>query len=240
MSYATTYHATLSTYFVEYFDHSAEQARLFDVTLHVARDGHGQPPTGPWFGPVEAHDYRLHYLDDPGVFEVIRVPTAWRGDPKALRRDLRQVVDQTWSQRNLVALEWGDTPSTPAPGPMSPPHPRSRIIDETHTPNTYSSTVQIDGPDEHVLLKVTAFPWWQATVDGLPTVHRMVAPNFMAVPVPEGRHEVSFVFRRPAAQRWGALWTALGGLLLVVASVSRDRSRLPGGSPAQAPSPDQA
>ena len=240
MSYATTYHATLSTYFVEYFDHSAEQARLFDVTLHVAREGHGQPPTGPWFGPVEAHDYRLHYLDDPGVFEVIRIPVEWRGNPKALRRRLRRVVGQTWAERNLVALAWDDTTSTPAPGPLTPPDPASRIIDASHAPDTYTAEVQVAGPGEHVLLKVTAFPWWQASVDGAPVSPRMVAPNFMAVPVPEGHHEVTFAFRRPAAQRWGAVWTALGGLLLLVGSLSRDRRPLPGESLALAPSPDRA
>jgi hypothetical protein len=46
-----------------------------------------------------------------------------------------------------------------------------------------------------VLLKVSYDPRWTATVDDKPVATQMVAPSFVAVPVPAGGHSVSFAYQ---------------------------------------------
>ena len=49
------------------------------------------------------------------------------------------------------------------------------------------------------------FPWWRATLDGEPVSITHVAPNFMAVRVPSGHHEITFEYINPAFQKYLAL-----------------------------------
>ncbi|MEN0067508.1 MAG: YfhO family protein [Myxococcota bacterium] len=232
MSYATTFHATHSTYFVEYFDHSVEHAQLFGVDLRIARSA--SPPGDGWIARPSRGDYRLHELDDVGYFDIIRIPAVWSGDPKELRTRIRGAVGRTWRTRNLVALEPGPIHTPPLPV-LEPPSAHSRVRSERISPNRYAASVVVTESGEHVLLKVSAFPWWHVSVDGVEVRPQVVMPNFMAVPVTPGQHEVQFVFHRPALQRFGSLLSLLAMLGLILGAVSRYRRPPHVGSEASAP-----
>ena len=70
-------------------------------------------------------------------------------------------------------------------------------------PASYEARVRSEGGVAHVLLKVNAFPWWTAFVDDVEVPIRHVAPNFMAVAVPEGIHTVRWQFTNPILQKVG-------------------------------------
>ena len=44
------------------------------------------------------------------------------------------------------------------------------------------------------MLKTSFDPRWRATVDGLPAEPFMIAPSYVAVLVPEGKHDVEFEY----------------------------------------------
>jgi uncharacterized membrane protein YfhO len=45
-----------------------------------------------------------------------------------------------------------------------------------------------------VLLKTSFDPRWRVTVDGNPAEPQMIAPSFVGVTVPSGRHRVTFTY----------------------------------------------
>ena len=65
-----------------------------------------------------------------------------------------------------------------------------------------------------LLLKTNMFPWWHAYVDDkeIPIVH--VAPNFMAIPLPQKSARIRFVFTNPSWQKVGAVFSfvCMGGI----------------------------
>lgn len=50
-----------------------------------------------------------------------------------------------------------------------------------------------------ILLKSTFDPGWEVTVDGIRAHAQMVAPSYVGVAVPPGRHTVTFRYRSFAA-----------------------------------------
>ncbi len=67
--------------------------------------------------------------------------------------------------------------------------PRGQIISESKVGETYNARVAVLRPC-YVLLKITYFPGQQATVDGKPAPIFRVYPNFCAIPVTPGEHQI--------------------------------------------------
>lgn len=90
------------------------------------------------------------------------------------------------------------------------PPPGNRLLDQQRVSDQcYQATVDLAQPAV-LLLKMTYHPFWRATLDGLPVRPFMVSPGFLALDVPQGRHEISFTYRPP----W---WkTGLFLLLLII------------------------
>ncbi len=64
--------------------------------------------------------------------------------------------------------------------------------------NKWSHAATVDSSrGVFAVLRVSAHPWWVATVDGSFVEFMRVAPGFMAVHVPEGEHHVRFEVRMP-------------------------------------------
>ncbi len=71
------------------------------------------------------------------------------------------------------------------------------------------------------------YPFWSATVDGVPAPCQRVNLTGMAVPIPAGKHRVELEFT-PAASRWGLIVSLLGaafcGISLVKARLRSGRA----------------
>ncbi len=235
-SYAHGYHCTLSTYYAEYFDFSPAAAELFGVGSVVVKNPVPVSfPTDVWPDRWSNDRYtvlKANTAVDAGLFSFVSIGGAIQGPSL---RDLRPAVRflavpayangsvmllnvndeldgievvggrgevQPWSQRNARGLL--ESVARRDETPMGEVRSQSRTL------NSYFATVVVpEGEDQTLLLKVNAFPWWHATIDGEPTTIRHVAPNFMVIEVPAGIHEVRWEFRNPTAQKWGAVATMI-------------------------------
>jgi len=74
-----------------------------------------------------------------------------------------------------------------------------------------------------VLLKTSFDPRWQVRVDGEPAAPQMIAPSFVGVTVPSGRHAVAFVYE--PFPRYDVLLLLGGATLLGLVYAERLRLR---------------
>ncbi|MFC1706531.1 hypothetical protein ACFL59_06865, partial [Planctomycetota bacterium] len=99
---------------------------------------------------------------------------------------------------------------------------RSRVIEERFSANEYTARVSMgSSPDERLMLKVSYHPYWSATIDGAQREIAHLAPNLMALAVPEGEHTVAFRFRTPPYQKVLLLCSLLCVLGCLVAGWAR-------------------
>lgn len=101
-----------------------------------------------------------------------------------------------------------------------PAAPRASVnsgtaIYQTITPNHIQISVKADQAD-HVIVRDTWYPGWQATVDSQPTPVEKTDPFFIQITTPAGQHTIDITFRSPTL-RAGMIISALG---LVVALLS--------------------
>ena len=73
-------------------------------------------------------------------------------------------------------------------------HTRTAAIAETVKDYSYGAELELT-TSGYLLLKASYHPGWQAEVNGRPTTVLAVAPNFMAVPLPAGKHTVTYTYR---------------------------------------------
>jgi hypothetical protein len=72
--------------------------------------------------------------------------------------------------------------------------PRGEVISESKQGETYSVRLAVLRPC-YALLKITYFPGMEATVDGNPTPIFRIYPNFCAIPVAPGEHQIEVHYR---------------------------------------------
>ena len=106
-------------------------------------------------------------------------------------------------------------------------HSRTTGIAETVKDYSYQAELEL-ATAGYLLLKASYHPGWQAEVNGTPTTVLAVAPNFMAVPLPAGKHTVTYTYRNdPLTQIMFLLcavaWLALLGVFCVQARKFRIR-----------------
>jgi hypothetical protein len=77
-----------------------------------------------------------------------------------------------------------------------------------------------------VLLKATYDPRWHASVDGVDVSTAMVAPSFVGVPIPAGRHSIVFEYH-PYPYYWLLIAIGLFTQLALVVGWRRSRRRKP-------------
>ena len=83
------------------------------------------------------------------------------------------------------------------------------LSDYRRSRSGYSVRAIVPSNEERwLLLKVNMFPWWHAFVDGREVSIQHVAPNFMAVRLEAGKHQIDFRYENPVAQKMGALCSA--------------------------------
>ena len=112
-------------------------------------------------------------------------------------------------------------------------HARTTDIAETVKDYSYQAELEL-ATSGYLLLKASYHPGWQADINGTPTSVLAVAPNFMAVPLPAGKHTVTYTYRNdPLTQIMFLLcalaWLALLGVFCVRILCLRARSPLESG-----------
>lgn len=180
--------------------------------LREVCDADGQPSADGWRPRSFLHVYR-DTNERPRAFLVHRA----RVEPAG--RVLETMAAEGAGLRETAILESPQEgvpaaphlPAAPAAGPES-----ARLI--AVGPN--SARVEVQASSEALLvLADQAFPGWHASVDGRPAPLYTADYVLRAVPVPAGRHTVSFDYR-PASFRLG-LYLSLLALSLLVATVVR-------------------
>ncbi len=235
-SYALGYHATLSTYYADYTRYDARWARLFGAEYFISRDPHRDTMLGDFDRVFTSGRYtvwRPRGLERAGYFDFITTPSAVHGDLRAIRPAVRRLLVAGFDARALPVLvgasevsrdaqtpvlvtdsgariPWNDNPDAwiDALQKVAPSAIDSRVVNSRRGPNWYEADVEASGA-ERLLLKTNYFPFWHASVDGTRLDVAHVAPNFMAVSVPEGEHTVRFTYRNPWWQKLGALLCVL-------------------------------
>ncbi|MFB6373563.1 MAG: YfhO family protein, partial [Bradymonadaceae bacterium] len=174
---------------------------------------------------------------DWGYFDFIRTPAVVEGGYHAIRPAVRRLLVPGFESRVLPVVR-GPTPrSEQAGAPVlrsrsseasvtwsiddrrewvdllktsGPDRPiTSSVVSASRGKNWYAAEVEAAGGSERLMLKVNYFPFWRATVDGESVAIDHVAPNFMAIDVPAGRHHVRFTYRNPWWQKAGGILTLL-------------------------------
>lgn len=148
-------------------------------------------------GDAASRLYRL----DTAMPHVWRVFNAERiADDQAALERLRQA---DFNPFDIVLLHNGD-------GGRHPPASLFNAEVVSHTPEEILATTTADAPGWLVFSEMH-YPGWRATVDGHPAPVLRANVALMAVPVPEGEHEVRLTFTAP---------TVMAGLLISLLSLA--------------------
>ena len=157
----------------------------------------------------------LYRLPDP-------LPRVWLVEHSQVIRDeqqtLARLVDPDFDPRARVLLELPLTLPTAAAAPVSA---QEAALDPSADPPALSlreefnrRTIRLTATrSAYLVLAYTYYPGWLATVDGQPVPVVRANYAFMALPFPEGSHEVVLHYR-PSSLLWGACISALSVLIL--------------------------
>jgi hypothetical protein len=160
-------------------------------------------PMPPEFKRRATHGLLAVYeASNEGYFGLADIGARYDGPlTSVLNRDWRWMLDPAIRAGAMIALG-GDLKGVreyklfdPLP-PLDPKFstPRGVVISETKAGETYSARLAVLRPC-YALLRITYFPGQQATVDGKPAPVYRVYPDFCAIPVTPGEHQVTVRYR---------------------------------------------
>jgi hypothetical protein len=199
---------------------------LFGVRFVVAPQDHPAPPGGVVLATVGRH--RLWHVPTSGYLEVVDItaPIATSGQQidVAVSEQLRSRLPLD-GKYPALALDGMPAASPTSNGSTTAGRPGVvETVDEALVDGRVSATVRADR-SAAVLVKVSFHGRWRATVDGAPVRPQLVAPGYVAVPVPSGRHSV-VAWYEPVSSATYASWAAVGiGALAGLALFDRRRRR---------------
>ncbi len=128
------------------------------------------------------------------------------------RAAVERILSPSFSLADEVTVEGGPT------GEYAP-------VELTHvqsTPDGISAELKTPHQKAFIVFATSFYPGWSAAIDGKAAELRIVNGATMGVEVPEEARRVSFDFKDQQL-RWGALWSALGGVLVVLGWCVRRR-----------------
>jgi hypothetical protein len=149
----------------------------------------------------------------------------------------RPIDRRSWSDTFEAGMSWITGPGPRAHRYLAMDEPVAtldgdeiggQVEDQRVGPGRFECAVRLPRVSD-VVLKVTAHPFWRATVDGNRAAIVRVFPGFMAVRVPPGDHRLEMVYRPPL---WKRALFAFGLAFVVVGSalnVARERRARRGG-----------
>jgi hypothetical protein len=190
-------------------------------------------PGEAWKVVVERGDVILSERAGGGdVWGAACVSETWTGDNGALRAalldDLAAAHPASADPRRAVALVLAEGPRVVHRSDDPCDARAARLDPIAREPGAYEADVDLP-PGAIAVLRATAHPSWEVRVDGgaplaLGGGLTMVAPGFLGIPVPPGRHHVEAVFRLPPSYPPLALGSPL---IAAVAAWSLRRRRRP-------------
>lgn len=250
VSYAVGGQDSLSFYYLWHFDAlDAERApalvRLFGIRYLLTRPGQPLGPLPVRFVAREGPYEVSRLLGDYGLFEWTSEPRvlAARTPAEARGACLRWMRDEYPRGASFLRLAEPLAPKFPrlpssnlavdlAHGANAAPAPaqvvRGTVLSEEAGLSRYAARVRLDDPAAWLVLKVTAHPYWHATLDGAAVPLHYLSPAFMGLPLPAGEHEVVFTFRAPG---WQKALLLLAPVLLTGLIAFDLRSRRPAAPP---------
>ncbi len=176
------------------------QAQLFAMRAVLAP---ATQPMPPYFKRRAIHGQLAVYeASSEGYFGLVDIGARYQGPlTTVLNRDWKWMNNPAVRAGAVVALggdiqgvpEWKMFQALPSLDPKFSTL-RGEVISESKEGETYSARLAILRPC-YALLKITYFPGQQATVDGKPTPIFRVYPNFCAIPVGPGEHQVEVRYR---------------------------------------------
>ncbi|HEX6881998.1 MAG TPA: hypothetical protein VF530_01385 [Planctomycetota bacterium] len=233
LSYAVGGQDSLSFYYLWFVDLTDRErapayVRLFDLRYLLKRPGLPLPHLPQTF-VARAGPYEVTRLGgEHGLFEwtseprvlAARTPAEARGE---CLRWMREEYPRGASFLRLAGPLAVEAPSLPRsnlardgegePVPFAPARAvAGEILAVTQGPSRFGARVRLDEPSAWLVLKVSAHPFWHATVDGSPVPIHYLSPSFMGLALGPGEHAVEFVFRAPG---WQKALLALAPLVLV-------------------------
>jgi hypothetical protein len=207
-----SYTADVQSYFDE---RRPSHYDLFDVRWVLAPEAQALPS----FLTVRSRDGR-HQLAESragGYFGLIDAFGRYGGDARSHFEATRDWLASSGPDRGWhPVFEPPGTGAAELPSyrkaslPLGDPPPRGEILSQRVEPGLGIADLSA-ARATHLLFKVTHHPGWRADLDGEPVLVLRVAPGFLAVAVPPGRHRVRFAYQPPAWRRPLLLagWTVL-------------------------------
>lgn len=140
-----------------------------------------------------------------------------------LHADLRDAhaTDRILDPEKFLEIRWsaGEVVETgAAPAGCLASDARARLI--SSSPGLYRVAVESSHPID-VVLRVTYFQSWKLSLDGAPQALRAVAPGFLTLRVPPGRHEIT-----ADSAVWAGMRSSLGLAALALLALALGRSPL--------------
>lgn len=172
---------------------AARAAWVFDAPLVIARPG--ELPIGEVLVSTAAYDLRL--LPAPGLVGTVQVVGELPAGRIAARAAGLEWLASEQPLRNIVLAHHGA-------GARSLP-PRGHTLSVTRGDSSIRAEVEAEAATTFIV-RESWHPRWRAFLDGAAVPIRRVTPDYMAVEVPESKHELELRFERP-------LWTWLLWLL---------------------------
>ncbi len=218
--------SSLSADVEPYFDDTdPHQYDLFNVK-YVLLPSKQKVPVAGATRIAERGTYSLYEVPTSGYLEVIDTTAPVRADNANMAAVMRPYLESNALAEHrhpLVSFDGRPTPApsvdTDAPSTAPPGLVRDSVADLDN--GRFSGHVHANRA-AWVMLKESYHPHWTATVDGRPVPTQMVAPSFVAVPVPAGDHVVAFQYR--STRSYPAL-LAIGALTLLVIGSAPSVSR---------------
>jgi len=209
-SYAMGYHATFSTYYAEHIKMDPVSLRLFNVNTLLTKNDHAVPNFFRFHRGIDSYKiYRIPDSENWSYFDVVWPGPAIEGDLRSLRPKISDLAPKLFQEKKIAFLlpERPISSNVQIPASKTSTSPGS-VVKTKRNLTSYAAKV-IAQKGAWLLFKMNYFPFWNAFIDGRPTTVHHVAPNFMAVALPEGEHNVNFEFKNPIEQKAGAIFSLL-------------------------------
>lgn len=243
------FHDTRSTRYLLDFEPSADGLRLYGVGAVLARRLPAELPPHVRIAWSDGVHHILVPTGEVPAVHVVRAPFAVRGDREQVAEALVDVVPRLFARGVLPPVCDADCPRGTIidVGELGPRRaadqalalaaaaaaPSSRVLAASQ-PRGRSLAVEVDiaAEGDLVAVPVSHHPYWRATIDGARAPVIRLAPNFVGVAAPPGRHRLALCFAPPAWIGWLAAVTALALLVWIAAPIParwRSRRRDPSG-----------
>jgi hypothetical protein len=159
-----------------------------------------RPPEAPLPGWTVRHQIGATQLASRAVrlVGVGCIKRRWRGDPEAIRERLNRELSQPaeadllLDPQALTAIEESTGPIVESAEPDSACADAGAIVSDVILQSgSLGATVDAAGAVD-VVFRVTAFPTWKIRIDDAPAgPWSLVAPGFLSIRMPAGRHQLS-------------------------------------------------